>query len=309
MGMGTSSLAPYVRRRRPAAFAGGLIAVALLVCSWPHRAVHANEGLVGAEVKAQIATEIGLRLNERYLHTLNPAISNYGDDLERQIYRRAIFRHIRSEILYRALHFNEAYRELQKSQLLLIQLYTRVIERSQDRVDQRLIVYSRRILNEPFPPRIRKYLELGLRDLAVSRRLVTMQANRYPLLFQVRLTELEEALKLTRQASRFWVLISLELDSVARSNDPDHINYAEARGLILSGYQERRGDMLLLHEDNHFKIGPESRDQLALNWNDPDFSTLENPIAGWIERPEDTLSVAPAVGTPAHYAPRRVPED
>ena len=67
--------------------------------------------------------------------------------------------------------------------------------------------------------------------------------------------------------------------------------------------------MLLIHSDNHFRLGTESHDLFETYWGDPDFSALESPLAGFRERPEDFLRYLPAAGTPAHYAPRRFPVD
>lgn len=269
----------------------------------------AQEGGLGAEARALLAVENGVRLNERYFQVINAAVSNYGTDEEKLAFRRSIHRHVQAEIYYRALHYNRALRELQKSQLLLIQLYERLIDRAIAENRAYLGRFAPRVLNEPGPIRRKKYLQLGLRDLGAAARYRMVQANRNPLLIQVRLTDLEESFKLTRQARRFYVLLSLEFESVAKPNDPEGLDYAEIRRLIISGYPERRGEMLLVHDDNHFRVGTESRDLFELYWGDPDFSGLESSLAGWPERPEEFMRHLPALGEPGHLSPRRIIED
>ena len=239
----------------------------------------AGEGSTGKEVQAQIWTEEGLRWNKRYLVSMNPFISNYGNEEERLIFRRCVNHYLRTEILFLAYRFNEAYQEVRNTQRLLLQLYERVLEQGQADVREGLHGYGRKVIFSR-NVRARKYLVLGMRDLENARLKALKAKNTRPWLFLIRLNELQEALKLIRHANRYYVLLKLEFDSVYPAST-EGLTYARTRRLLTSGFPEDRETMVLMHDDNYFRVGASREDLWGLYRNEPDFALLERPLPGW----------------------------
>lgn len=234
---------------------------------------------MGREVKAQIRSEQGLQYNHLYLETINPAISNYGTPEEREVFKHCVNRHLRSKILYLSFRFNDAYKEIRKNQLLLIQLYETVVENSRLDVHQRFNEYAPRILYGQ-NRKLRKYLALGLRDLEQARQKTLIEYNRRPWLYLIKLNDLTEALKLVRHANRYYLLMALEIDSLYPPRG-EKISYGTERRMIISGFPRRRAELLLMHEDNFFRIGVEKRDLLRNFRENPELEILDQTIPGW----------------------------
>ena len=252
----------------------GCLAPAIL----PARLV-AGEGSTGKEVQAQIWTETGLRLNKQYLALINPFISNYGNEEERLVFRRCVNHYLRTEILFLAYRFNEAYQEVRNTQRLLIQLYEHVLEQGQADVREGLHGYGRQVIFSR-NVRARKYLILGMRDLENARLKVLKERNIRPWLFLLKLNELQEALKLVRHANRYYVLLRLEFDSIYPAST-EGLTYENTRRLLASGFPDARETMVLMHDDNYFKIGTSREDLWDRYRNEPDFAVLQRALPGW----------------------------
>ncbi len=256
-----------------------LLAVLVSLLLWHAPPASAGEGSIGKEVKAQIWTEEGLRWNKIYLTTINPFISNYGTDEEKLVFRRCVNHYLRTEILFLAYRFNEAYQEVRNTQRLLIQLYERMIAQGQRDVREGLQSYGRRVVFSR-NVRARKYLALGMRDLEHARLKVLKERNMRPWLYLLKLNELSEALKLVRHANRYFVLLRLEFDSIYPASTED-LTYAKTRRLLASGFPQDRTTMVLMHDDNYFRVG-EGRDNLWDRYrNEPDFAVLRQALPGW----------------------------
>lgn len=256
----------------------------LIVALIPGAALRASEGINGAEVKAQIWAEQGLRQNEEYLKILNPAVSNYGTPSEKAAFKRAVNHQVQAKILFLAFQFGEAYAEVRRTQYLLIQIYGDIVEKSREEVLQRLNQYAGRIVHSRDVTR-KKYLTLGLRDLESARLKVQTQYNMRQWLFILRLNELAEALKLTRQASRFAILLTIEFESVYPRDPSEKQTYSDLAGVINSGFPTKRGELQLRHNDNFFKVGADSKDLLEEFWTNPELSILKKPLTGWDDEP------------------------
>lgn len=241
--------------------------------------LRAGECSIGKEVKAQIWTEQGLVANRRYLQSLNPFISNYGTQEERLVYQRCVNHYIRTEILFLAYRFNEAYKEVRNTQRLLIQLYERILEQGQRDVHEGLRSYAKRVVFDR-NIRTRKYMQLAVRDLENARLKVLKQKNTRPWLFLIKLNELEEALKLVRHANRFYVLLRIEYDSIYPTST-EQLTYISTRRLIASGFPEDRAVLLLMHDDNYFRVGTQRVDLWQKFKNEPNFAILDQPLPGW----------------------------
>ncbi len=260
-----------------------LLVLALILSALPP-ALYASEGISGAEVKAQIWAEQGLRQNDEYLKILNPAVSNYGSASEKTAYRRAVNHQVQAKILFLAFQFGEAYREVRRTQYLLIQLYGDIVENSREEVFQRLNQYAGRIVHSRDSTR-KKYLTLALRDLESARLKVQTEYNMRQWLYILRLNELAEALKLTRQASRYAILLTIEFESVYPRDPDEKQTYKDLAEIINSGFPTKRAELQLRHNDNFFKIGADAKDLLEEYWTSPELSILKKPLPGWDDEP------------------------
>ena len=241
--------------------------------------IQAAEGSTGKEAKAVLWAQQGIKKNYYFLSVLNPALSNYGGEEERRVYRRCVNLYLKSQILLLASRYNDSYKMIRRTQYLLIQLYERVVERSRLHVLARLKSYSSRVVYAG-NQKARKYLALGLRDLEVARIKVLMERNTRPWLYLMKLQELVEAQKMVRHANRYHILLALELDSIYPV-DAEEITFLSGQRLIISGFPSRRSELLLQHSDNYFRVGAERRNLLEIYRSSPSFTELNHPIPGW----------------------------
>ena len=265
---------------------GGLLLGILLTGFTP---LQAGEGSIGKEVKAQIWAEEGLGKVKYYLHAINPTVSNFGDPEEKLVLKHCVSRYLKSQIYFLAAQYNDSYKEIRRTELLLIQLYEGIVERSRLETHRRLIGYGHRILYGKNRGRARKYLALGLRDLEVARVKTLGEDNTRPWLYLIKLNELVEALKLTRRANRYYMLLAIEFDSIYPASR-EGLTYEEGKSLITSGFPGKVKEMLLIHSDNYFKIGSSRRDLLQDFLEEADLTVLNDPLPGWRLKDEPRLS-------------------
>ncbi len=278
---------------------GTAVLLAVLLGLWvgvdPARA---SEGGNGKEVKAQILAERGLVLDERFLKTLNPAISNYGSETEKAVYKRLINLHLKTRVYFLAFQFGAAYKHVRRTQEVLLKLYGQVVDRSRVRIHKRLTTHAEMVIKDHYNVKAKKYLSLGLRDLEVARQKTVVSYNRDPWLYAERLNDLEEALKLTRHANRYVMLLDIEYGSIYRLDRPERQSFPELRLVITSGFPSDTKVKLLEHDDNYFKVGTESVDLFTIYHEEPDFNLLEGELAGWdkpdiLVTPQDLLPGKP----------------
>ncbi|MBI3394958.1 MAG: hypothetical protein HY042_03905 [Spirochaetia bacterium] len=189
----------------------GVAAAAALFCALG--SLQASEGIVGSQVKAQIWAEQGLRQNDYYLKTLNAAVSNYGTATQKAAFKRAVNHQVQAKIHFLSFKFDVAYDEVRRSQYLMIQLYEDIVETSRETTQGRVIRYADKIVHSR-NVKLKKYLTLGLRALEGSRLKVLNEYNMRPWLFVMRLDNLADAMKLTREAERYAMLITIDFESI-----------------------------------------------------------------------------------------------
>ena len=240
------------------------------------------EGGIGKEVKAQIHAESGLRLNREWLTALNPVISNYGGPEEKKAFKHIVNHYLLSQINFLALRFNKAFQEVRLTQLLMIQLLERVLKTSATETRNRLLSYGSRVIYGR-NSKTKKYMSLAIRDLQVAEQKSIKQKHMRPWLYALKLNELVEAIKLVRHASRYYVLIIIELDSIYPRPHyaSEHISYEEGRQLLTSGFPDRRNFLLLLHDDNYFKVGTEKISLLDQYQENPELDIINEKLPGY----------------------------
>ncbi|MBE7437172.1 MAG: hypothetical protein HS115_01865 [Spirochaetales bacterium] len=243
----------------------------------------ASEGGNGREVKAQIQAEHGLKKNQEYLTLINPAISNYGTEMEKAVYKRCINLHLQAQILYLAFQFQKAYDHVRRTQELLIKLYVEVIETSRLRVFRELTFFAADVFKDKYNVKANKYMKLGIRDLEVVQAKLINQHNTRPWLYILKLNDLGDALKLVRHASRYAMLLRIMYQSIYRTPVPEQLSYVEGARIISSGFPGRQKELLTNHADNYFKIGMESRNLLVQYTETPELAILKEKLPGWDE--------------------------
>ncbi len=264
--------------------------------------------IAGAEDRSRI----GLELNLKYLDKINTAVSNFGDSRDLAIYRRSILWHIRAEAEFYGVRYHQAYRNLQKSQLLLIQLYERVVERKRLQENAELILLAGRVLNEKQPPHVKQWLKKGLREVELCRRLVVAEQNVNPPTNYVnRLVKLADAFERGRHATRYRILVHIRINSFTQPANPAVVKYEEVERLLFNaGITEDRDALLLNHADSYYRLGIGKASAFDRFWDELDFAELdEPPPENIVEKPEDVQRYDHEVLRPGVYSPRRLTPD
>ena len=109
---------------------------------------------------------------------------------------------------------------------------------------------------------------------------------------------MEEALKLTRHANRFVMLLDIEYGSIYRIQRPERQSYDELRFVVMSGFPKGTKTKLQEHSDNYFKVASEVPDLFTQYHESPEFNILEDELAGWdipdiLVKPQDLLPGKP----------------
>lgn len=264
--------------------------------------------VAGAEDRGRI----GLDMNLKLLDKINPAISNFGDATDLEVYRRSILWQVQAEADFYGARYHLAYRNLQKSQLLLIQLYERIVEQQRLKENAALIGLAGRVLNEKQPPHVKRWLQKGLREVELCRRLVLAEQNvNPPTNYTNRLLKLADAFERSRHATRYRILVHIRLNSFTQPENPAHVKYDEVQRLLFNaGITEDRDALLLDHADSYFEFGRGKGSAFDRFWDELDFSKLqEPPPENIVEKPEDVQRYDHEVLRPGVYSPRRLVPD
>jgi tellurite resistance-related uncharacterized protein len=246
--------------------------------------LRAAEGGNGAEVKAQIWAEAGLKKNQEYLHLLNPAVSNFGSETEKQVFKRAVNLHLQAQIYFLAFQFGKSYEYVRRTQEVMIKLFETVLDNSRLRVYQDLTSFAPQVFQDKYNVKANKYMQLGIRDLEVAALKMQNEHNTRPWLYLMKLNDLADAIKLIRHANRYVMLLRILYQSIYRTPLPEQLSYEEAQLIITSGFPGRQKELLQEHSDNYFKVGVESRDLLIQYTENPEIKILKEQLPGWDEK-------------------------
>ncbi len=197
--------------------------------------------------------EKGLKDNRYFFYFINSSITNMGTEKEKTLFKEAIQRDIIAQLLYMKFMFLESFREIRRSQKILIDLYRLTLARD--------IGTARGLLNGFAPAVIkskdflaRHYLRLGYRDATDARIDMMMADNFQENLYSMRLYRYSKAIKKVKHGRRYALFSMLE--ATAPMEDRKELGrrgYEELKKLIGdASAPERRDYYLLVHADNYY---------------------------------------------------------
>ncbi len=197
-----------------------------------------------------------LKDNRYFIKFINPTISNRGTDNEIRLYEEAIRHDLIGRILYMKFSFHNAFVELKKSQLLMIELYKQVILYD--------VKDSRNLLNNAAPEILKnkehypkKYLSLGYRSSKWAERIMVMADNLPERNYSIRLYEYSKAVKRAKFAKRYAILALIESRLEPENKRKMKYNrYNNVRAMIDKYLDDRKEKFQSIHRDNFYLINP-----------------------------------------------------
>lgn len=257
-------------------------------------------------------SEKSLKDNKYFFNFINPAVSNFGIEEEKTIFTEALRRDLIARMLYMRFSFDLSFEEIKKSQVLLIDLYRKVLKRENEATKSLLNSSAAEVMKSD-NYMARKYLSLGYRSFKWAEKVVLMADNLPENNYTVKLYEYVKAIKNIKVAKRYAIIALLENriteqeirrvieEEIKRFEDEkksqatekekkrirdrvkQSINYNSYDKMILlieKYIPESRDKYLLLHKDNYYKIdtGASLYDTIMDNpglENIPEYSTYQ----------------------------------
>jgi len=153
--------------------------------------------------------EKGLKDNRYFFYFINSSVSNLGSEEQKALYREAIQRDLIARILYMKFSFHDSFVEIRKAQKLLIDLYRTTLQKDIAAARELLNGFAPEVINTN-DSKARHYINLGYRDLAVTRQLLLMADNYRETLYSMRLDKYVRAIKRIKIAKRYAFLCIVE---------------------------------------------------------------------------------------------------
>jgi hypothetical protein len=226
----------------------------------------------GEERKA----EKGLKDNRYFIYFLDPSITNFGSDTEKNLFKEACRRDIISQILFMKYLFRESFAEIRKAQEILIKLYQLTLRKDIDA--------ARDILNGTAPKIIlaedakgAAYLKLGYREHKTAEIFLTMADNCRDTLYSLRLYQYVKAIKNAKHGKRYALLALVESQTPqAEKKEEAHIGFSELNDRIIkSAPADKQEYYSLVHLDNYYKIKDKTSIYEAV-WENPELNKVDD---------------------------------
>ncbi len=218
-------------------------------------------------------SEKGLKDNAYFFYFISSSVTNYGSDEIKKVFREAVQRDFLARLLYMKFMFHESFKEVRKSQELLVDVYRKTIQRE--------YVMSQKLLNEAAPRviiqddfRSRSYLRLGYRDAEEARIFMGMADHYREKLYSLRLYKYVRAIKKAKHARRYALLARLE---IRRKEDekirPLVASFESLKKRLEEAFPEEKDYYLRIHFDNYYRT-PEELSFYDRIWNKPNLEEL-----------------------------------
>lgn len=222
----------------------------------------------------QRKAEKGLKDNKYFFYFIDSTVSNFGTEQERDIFKKAIQHDILAQFLYMKFRFGESYREIRKSQELLIQLYRSVLKRDLEDTMSLLNGFAGLIAgSDAVKPR--HYLHLGYRDKKVAETQMIMADHYRDTLFSMRLYKYVRAIKKAKHGKRYAFIAyiygsatireQLEMKPLTFDQVVAHINRLAP--------EEKKERFLTIHYDNYYRLRDEQSFYDRI-WDNPQLQEL-----------------------------------
>jgi len=196
----------------------------------------------------------GLKNNLYFLAFINSTITNSGTEKERQIYTEAVQRDLLARTVYMKFQFHEAFTEIKKSQILLIELMEKLTQRGTAEAISLLNEFAPHVLKSE-DRAAKKYISLGYRSANEAGKVALMADNLPETNYSIRIYEYIKSLKLAKYARRYAIIAMIEyqLEPGKKGKTPynDYEKTAELINTYLKDDAERLQD---IHSDNYYKF-------------------------------------------------------
>ncbi len=249
-----------------------LLVIILLIITDDLSAQRTKSSLKAGE---QRSAEKGLKDNRYYFYFINSSITNFGNDNEKKLFKEAIQRDIIARLLYMKFLFHESYREIRRSQNILISLYKKTILKDIRITRELLNEFASSVLKSK-DAKARRYLRLGYRDAEVSRQFMIMADNYRKNLYSLRLNKYVRAIKKAKLSKRYAFLSIMRIKQIEKKSGKElsSMNFKELGRLITDYYPERKDYFLTIHYDNYYLTGKKKSFYDKI-WEKPDFNEIK----------------------------------
>lgn len=199
-------------------------------------------------------SEKSLKDNSYFFKFINTTISNSGTEQEKKIFIEAAKRDLISRMLYMKFSFNPAMHEINKTQLLLIDLFSIIAVRENEA--------AKALLNEIAPEILKtknklpqKYMALGYRSADMAEKIKIMSDNLPENNYSIKLYEYVKAIKNAKYCKRYAIIALIE--NRLPDEKKGRINYNKfdtVKKLIDQYLPESKEKFIKIHTDNFYRI-------------------------------------------------------
>lgn len=214
---------------------------------------------------SQRHAERSLKDHKYFFPFIDPSVSNYNIEDEKNIFTDAIRRDIIARSLFMKFSFNSSVVEVKKIQDMLIILFKKVIERDSNEALAMLNETAPEIM-ESGDARAKKYMSLGYRSVKWARTTSMMSDNLPPTNYSVRLYEYVKAIKNAKYARRYAILAIIEKRLPAEKKGRINYNKYETVAELINVYlPELKERYLKIHNDNFYKTDNSILEKVTAN--------------------------------------------
>lgn len=203
-------------------------------------------------------SEKSLKDNRYFFNFINPTITNSGSDEEKNIFTEAARRDLISRMLYMKFSFNPAMNEIRTTQLLLIDLFSKIAIRE--------IESATILLNEIAPEVLKtgnkaskKYMSLGYRSADWAEKVMIMSDNLPEKNYSIKIYEYVKAIKNAKYSKRYAIIALLENRIPPEKRGRINYNkYDTVKELMDKYIPENIEKYSKIHFDNYYKVDPDA---------------------------------------------------
>lgn len=231
-----------------------IAASAFIILLFLTQSAHSQRTKSSLSAGNQRHSEKSLKDNRYFFNFINPTITNSGSDEEKNIFTEAARRDLISRMLYMKFSFNPAMNEIRTTQLLLIDLFSRIAIRE--------IESATILLNEIAPEVLKtgnkaskKYMSLGYRSADWAEKVMIMSDNLPEKNYSIKIYEYVKAIKNAKYCKRYAIIALLENRIPPEKRGRINYNkYDTVKELIDKYIPENIEKYSKIHFDNYYKV-------------------------------------------------------
>ena len=233
-----------------------IAATAFIILLFLNHSAHSQRTKSSLSAGNQRHSEKSLKDNRYFFNFINPTITNSGSDEEKNIFTEAARRDLISRMLYMKFSFNPAMNEIRTTQLLLIDLFSKIAIRE--------IENATILLNEIAPEVLKtgnkaskKYMSLGYRSADWAEKVMIMSDNLPEKNYSIKIYEYVKAIKNAKYCKRYAIIALIENRIPPEKRGRINYNkYDTVKELIDKYIPENIEKYSKIHFDNYYKVDP-----------------------------------------------------